>query len=154
MPKVPRRRSAQAKLGTCLLKAVLMFTLTSMVMSSIITEVIHMYSSNKAVLITNWTSKHIVSTVNKVNVNSVKCVSITLQSSPRVRSINICTLATRWAFPCHRTDVYCHWMGIPCHQTDTYCHRMGQEVLCISDTLYSTSLSSLAMPYISLTTHM
>ena len=85
---------------------------------------VYFYSSNKAVLITNWTSKHIVSTVNKVNVNSVKCVSITLQSSPRVHLINIYTLATGWAFPCHRTDVYCHCMGISCHRSYIYCHRM------------------------------
>ena len=72
---------------------------------------------------------HTVSTVNKVNVNSVKCVSITLQSSPRVRSINICTLATEWAvFPCARTDAYCDWMGIPCARSDIYCDRTEQEV--------------------------
>ena len=70
------------------------------------------FYSNKAALLTNWTSKHIVSTVNKVNVNSVKCVSITLQSSPRVQLINTCMpqdghslatgqmyIATAWVFP-------------------------------------------------------
>ena len=43
-----------------------LFTLTSMVMSSIIIEVIHMhFFGNEAVLITHWTSKYIVSIANK-----------------------------------------------------------------------------------------
>ena len=86
------KRSAQAKLGACLLKA-------SNVYTDFYGDAQHhhrshtyvYFYSNKAALITNWTSKHIVSTVNKVNVNSVKCVSITLQSSPRVQLINTCT---------------------------------------------------------------
>ena len=107
-----------------------MFTLTSMVMSSIIIEVIHMYISIAIKLFNNKLDfqEYCIQQLIKANVNSLKCVSITLQSSPRVRSINTCVLATRWAFPCHWTDVYCHWTGTPCHRTDTYCHQIGQEV--------------------------
>ena len=107
-----------------------MFTLTSMVMSSIIIEVTHIYISIAIKLFNNKLDfqAYCIQQLIKANVNSLKCVSITLQSSSRVQSINTCTLATGWAFPCHWTDVYCHRTGTPCHQMDTYCHRMGQEV--------------------------
>ena len=58
---------------------------------------------------------------NKVNVNSVKCVSITLQSSLRVRSINIWLLIA--VFPCTRTDACCDQTGIPRTRSDIYCDR-------------------------------